>query len=179
MFLLNELASVNRTLTPWLIVLIHSPWYNSNTYHYLEGETVRVEFEAFLNEYQVDVVFSGHVHAYERTVSLAISPLIFIVFWRVLYWIASLMLFFTQMEESIARKTRKQPPQGDSQPWRSRPKQLPLHITNSGWLVATLGFSAISSSQIAWWGQQLLLNSLNTFLTRVVPDETLCVLLPF
>jgi hypothetical protein len=25
------------------------------------------------------------VHAYERTVSLAVSPLFFIVFWRVLY----------------------------------------------------------------------------------------------
>jgi hypothetical protein len=79
-FLQNELASVNRTLTPWLIVLIHAPWYNSNTYHYMEGETVRVEFEAFLNEAQVDVVFAGHVHAYERTVSLAVSPLFFIVF---------------------------------------------------------------------------------------------------
>jgi hypothetical protein len=79
-FLQKALASVNRTLTPWLIVLIHSPWYNSNTYHFLEGETVRVEFEAFINEAQVDVVFAGHVHAYERTVSLAISPLFFIVF---------------------------------------------------------------------------------------------------
>jgi hypothetical protein len=46
----------------------------------MEGETMRVEFEKFLNEAQVDVVFAGHVHAYERTVSLAISPLFFIVF---------------------------------------------------------------------------------------------------
>lgn len=28
-----ELASVDRSLTPWLIVQFHAPWYNSNTAH--------------------------------------------------------------------------------------------------------------------------------------------------
>lgn len=28
---------------------------------------MRVEFEALLNQYSVDIVYAGHVHAYERT----------------------------------------------------------------------------------------------------------------
>ena len=28
-----DLAAVDRTKTPWLLVLIHAPWYNSNTNH--------------------------------------------------------------------------------------------------------------------------------------------------
>ncbi|RLM92017.1 hypothetical protein C2845_PM08G27220 [Panicum miliaceum] len=40
-----EFPKVNRSETPWLIVLMHAPWYNSYNYHYMEG----------------------HVHAYERT----------------------------------------------------------------------------------------------------------------
>ncbi|XP_078436091.1 purple acid phosphatase 2-like [Wolffia australiana] len=62
-----ELPRVNRSETPWLIVLLHSPWYNSYNYHYMEGETMRVVFEAWFVKYKVDLVFSGHVHAYERS----------------------------------------------------------------------------------------------------------------
>ncbi|GAB2271686.1 prolyl aminopeptidase [Dionaea muscipula] len=66
-WLQQELPKVNRAETPWLIVIVHSPWYNSNGYHYMEGESMRVMFESWLVEYKVDIVFAGHVHSYERS----------------------------------------------------------------------------------------------------------------
>ncbi|KAL8267651.1 hypothetical protein R6Q59_001449 [Mikania micrantha] len=66
-WLKHELPKVNRSETPWLIVLMHSPMYNSNNYHYKEGETMRVVFEPWFVKYKVDLVFAGHVHSYERS----------------------------------------------------------------------------------------------------------------
>ncbi|XXG81384.1 hypothetical protein AAC387_Pa09g2034 [Persea americana] len=66
-WLKQELPKVNRSETPWLIVLLHSPWYNSYNYHYMEGETMRVMFEPWFVQNKVDIVFAGHVHGYERS----------------------------------------------------------------------------------------------------------------
>lgn len=69
----KELPKVNRAETPWLIVLLHSPWYNSNGYHYMEGESMRVAFESWFVQHKVDLVVAGHVHSYERTVSFQVQ----------------------------------------------------------------------------------------------------------
>ncbi|XP_020106641.1 purple acid phosphatase 22-like [Ananas comosus] len=65
-WLVNDLAKVDRGRTPWLIVLLHAPWYNTNTAHQGEGENMRKAMEELLYGARVDVVFAGHVHAYER-----------------------------------------------------------------------------------------------------------------
>ena len=56
----EEQPKVNQTETPWLIVLMNSPWYNSCNYHFLEGESMRVTYEAWFVKYKVDVVFASH-----------------------------------------------------------------------------------------------------------------------
>ncbi|XP_077237977.1 purple acid phosphatase 26 isoform X2 [Tasmannia lanceolata] len=66
-WLWNELKQVDREKTPWLIVLMHAPIYNSNEAHYMEGESMRAVFESWFVQYKVDLVFAGHVHAYERS----------------------------------------------------------------------------------------------------------------
>ncbi|GMY25183.1 probable purple acid phosphatase 20 isoform X2 [Fagus crenata] len=63
-----DLGKIDRSKTPWIYVLIHAPWYNSNTAHQGEKESVdmKAAMEELLYKARVDVVFAGHVHAYER-----------------------------------------------------------------------------------------------------------------
>ena len=68
-WLKKELKKVDREKTPWLIVLMHVPLYNSNKAHFMEGESMRSVFEKYFVKFNVDLVFAGHVHAYERSVS--------------------------------------------------------------------------------------------------------------
>ncbi|KAH6834598.1 purple acid phosphatase 23 [Perilla frutescens var. hirtella] len=62
----KELKNVDRSTTPWLVAAWHPPWYNSYSSHYQEFECMRLQMEALLYQHGVDIVFSGHVHAYER-----------------------------------------------------------------------------------------------------------------
>ena len=58
---------MNRTATPWLIVFFHAPLYHNYVSHFKEGDTFRTVYESIFFANQVDLVFGGHVHAYERT----------------------------------------------------------------------------------------------------------------
>lgn len=69
-----DLAKIDRKKTPWVVVLLHAPWYNTNTAHQGEGESMRQAMEELLYNARVDVVFAGHVHAYERFVSWILIP---------------------------------------------------------------------------------------------------------
>nr|GMD80130.1 bifunctional purple acid phosphatase 26 [Ipomoea batatas] len=46
---------------------MHVPIYNSNEAHFMEGESMRTVYEEWFVKYKVDMVFAGHVHAYERS----------------------------------------------------------------------------------------------------------------
>lgn len=73
MWLQADLTAVDRTKTPWIFVLLHAPWYNSNLAHQGEGESMRKAMEEMLFKERVDLVLAGHVHAYERFVSNSIN----------------------------------------------------------------------------------------------------------
>lgn len=62
-----DLAKVDRKRTPWLLALFHVPWYNSNEAHQGEGDGMMSAMEPLLHAAGVDIVFAGHVHAYERS----------------------------------------------------------------------------------------------------------------
>lgn len=61
---------MDRGRTPWLLVLFHVPWYNSNKAHQCEGDDMKAAMEPLLHAAGVDVMFAGHVHAYERSVRI-------------------------------------------------------------------------------------------------------------
>jgi len=68
-FLTHDLAAVNRTLTPWVVLEIHRPLYESEVKwdQNAVGIAQRFEIENVLFDYGVDLVLSGHYHAYLRT----------------------------------------------------------------------------------------------------------------
>ena len=67
-FVEEDLRGVDRARTPFLIAFWHTPWYTSTTVHDMsEGAAMRRDLEALLSEAGVDFAFTGHVHAYERT----------------------------------------------------------------------------------------------------------------
>jgi len=77
-WLMDDLSKVNRSVTPWVIIGGHRPIYSSSVNYSENGLPVnspytldvslylQQAFEDIYYKYQVDLVFTGHVHAYER-----------------------------------------------------------------------------------------------------------------
>lgn len=63
-----DLKKVDRAKTPWLLAMLHAPWYNSNSAHQGEGDKMMASMETLLYQANVDILFAGHIHAYERSV---------------------------------------------------------------------------------------------------------------
>jgi len=62
----QDLNSVDRDVTPFVIVYGHKPMYSSNSYHGSEVE-LRAALEEMYVAQGVDLVIAGHDHFYERT----------------------------------------------------------------------------------------------------------------
>jgi len=74
-WLLSELKSVDRSVTPWLIVMLHCPLYTTFKTHRREIFVIeaRAILEPLFVEYSVNFVIAGHIHAYMRTHPMAFS----------------------------------------------------------------------------------------------------------
>jgi hypothetical protein len=74
-WLVEELESVDRKVTPWVLVSIHTPLYNTfhNHKHDPQIFAAQEHLEPLLVQYHVNVVFTGHIHAYQRTVNVAMG----------------------------------------------------------------------------------------------------------
>ncbi|MCL7046342.1 hypothetical protein MKW94_024267, partial [Papaver nudicaule] len=57
----HMLKPVDRNRTPWLIVIVHTPWYTTNIDHQLEYASVGIKnaMEELIYEARVDAVFAG------------------------------------------------------------------------------------------------------------------------
>ncbi|GAM17475.1 hypothetical protein SAMD00019534_006500 [Acytostelium subglobosum LB1] len=62
-----DLASVNRTKTPWVIFSGHRPMYGTDSGESGMYSHLQNNLEPLIVEYDVNLCFWAHVHAYERT----------------------------------------------------------------------------------------------------------------
>lgn len=65
-FLEADLASVDRTVTPWLIVAGHRPWYTTSGTTSKACTPCQQAFEPLFYTYGVDLAVFGHVHNSQR-----------------------------------------------------------------------------------------------------------------
>jgi hypothetical protein len=72
-WLAGDLAAVDRAATPWVLVGIHRPLYETEQYagDYAVAAGLRKIMEPLLLQFRVDVVLAGHYHSFQRTCRVA------------------------------------------------------------------------------------------------------------
>ena len=73
----QELQSVDREVTPWILLYLHVPIYNTFALHPhdLQIFAARQHLEPLMVKYNVNIVFTGHIHAYQRTNNVAMEKI--------------------------------------------------------------------------------------------------------
>ena len=76
-WLIDELNSIDRITTPWAIAVIHTPIYNTFHLHLKDLQIIAAKkhLEPLFVKHKINVVFSGHIHAYLRTSNVAMDKL--------------------------------------------------------------------------------------------------------
>lgn len=66
-WLANDLKAVDRTKTPWVVVMLHRPLYCSGggTFCGADAALLRQALEQLFNQRAVDIVIQAHLHVYE------------------------------------------------------------------------------------------------------------------
>jgi 3',5'-cyclic AMP phosphodiesterase CpdA len=71
-WIVEELEKVDRTVTPWVLAVLHTPMYNTFSLHQHDLQIVAAKehLEPLFVKHKVNMVFSGHIHAYLRTAAV-------------------------------------------------------------------------------------------------------------
>jgi hypothetical protein len=72
-WLVQELDGIDRELSPWVLVTIHVPLYNTYKAHLRDAQILAAQehLEPLFVQHRVNMVFAGHIHAYQRTKPVA------------------------------------------------------------------------------------------------------------
>ena len=73
----DEMRIHDRLSSPWLIVVVHCPMYDTFSFHRNETQTnmLRDSFEPLFIQYRINMVFAGHEHAYMRSKNVLFGKL--------------------------------------------------------------------------------------------------------
>lgn len=66
-WLVDTLSNIDRSITPWVMVLMHNPLYDTFTGHRNERHRNTRALKTLFAEHRVDLVVGGHDHSYMRT----------------------------------------------------------------------------------------------------------------
>ena len=72
-WIVSELEQIDRSITPWVLAVLHTPLYNTFSLHQHDYQSLAAKehLEPLFVQHRVNVVFSGHIHAYLRTTTVA------------------------------------------------------------------------------------------------------------